>query len=703
MKQRIKKENVNLRFNILMVIVYFIGIVLLVRLFNLQIVHGAEYRETSNTRLSRESTLEATRGNILDSSGNVLATTTTTFNISLYKTKSDDETLNKCILNIINLLTKNKASYPDNFPINNEKKYTISGDDLKNWKQKYKLDENAKEDDAINYFVKKYKISNEKWEDIRKIIAIRYEITTKGYSSTKSLEISKNVSREVVAQISEKNTDYPGITISTDSERVYGYGNLASHIIGYIGRINQDEYDANKNSENPYKNDDYIGRTGIESLFENYLRGQDGKEEIEMSVDGAVTGSTVTQDAIQGSSVVLTIDAKLQKVAEDALKSNIEKIKNGGFGKKYNAEGGSVVVLDVKTGEVRAMASFPDYDPNVWVGGISSENYKKIIDKNALFNKSISGSYSPGSIFKMVTAIAGLETGVISRTEKINDTGIYRYGDRDYKCWYYNSYHKGHGPLNVQGAIQKSCNYFFYETALRMGIDNLAKYARYFGFGTKTGIELPSETTGMLTSKENTEKLGNTWYGGKLLSAAIGQDDNAFSPLQVAKYIAMVANGGKKVNPTIIKTILNSDGTEESKSQIKKYVNDKLNLGDENEEDLSISKENINTILEGMKSVAQDAGGTAYNIFKNFEIEVGGKTGSAEVGLSKNKVNAWFAGFAPFNAPEICVVVMVENGGHGNYTAEVARDIIAEYFGMNINSNEIQENNSAESYVEKIN
>ncbi len=699
MKQKIKQENVNLRFNFLTLIVYFIGIILVVRLFNLQIVHGAEYRENSNTRLSRESTLEATRGDILDKSGNVLATSTTTFNISLYKTKSDDETLNNCILKVVNLLSKNKANYPDSFPINNEKKYTIKGDNLKEWLKKFKLGENAKEEDAINFFIKKYKITNEKWEDIRKILSIRYEITTKGYSSTKSLEISKNVSRDVVAQISEKNTDYPGITITTDSQRVYGYGNLASHIVGYIGRISEDEYNKSKSTNNPYANDDYVGRTGIEAMFEDYLRGKDGKEEIEMSVDGAVTGSTVTEDALQGSTVVLTIDAKLQKVAEDALKKNIEKIKKGGFGKKYKAEGGSVVVLDVKTGEVRAMASYPDYNPQEWVGGISSENYNKIKANNALFNKSISGSYSPGSVFKMVTAIAGLQSGAITKSEKINDTGIYYYGGQSYRCWHYTDYHSGHGYLNVQGAIQKSCNYFFYETARRTGIDNLSKYAKYFGLGTKTGIELPSETAGTLASKETSEKLGRTWVGGNTLIAAIGQGDNSFSPLQVAKYIAMVANGGNKVNPTIVKNILNSDGTEERKEHLKQFVKEKLNLEEGKSKDIKISKDNINAVLQGMKSVAQD-GGTAYNIFKNFKIEIGGKTGSAEAG---KKVNAWFAGFAPFDNPEICVVVMVENGGHGNYTAEVVREIISEYFGMNINSNEIQENNSAESYIESIN
>ena len=696
MKRKIKKENVNLRFNVLTVVVYIVGIILLIRLFNLQIVHGAEYRETSNTRLSRESTLEATRGDILDRTGNVLATTKTTFNLSLYKTKSDDETLNKCILNITNLLSKNKAEYPNNFPINNDKKYTIKGDELKKWLKNYKLAENTKEEDAIKYFIKKYKITNEDWNDIRKIIAIRYEITTKGYSSTKSLKLANNVSRKVVAQISEKNTDYPGITISTDSERIYGYKNLASHILGYIGRIGQEEYNTSKESDNPYKNDDYVGRTGIESMFEDYLRGKDGKEEIEMSVDGAVTGSTVTQDAVQGSTIVLTIDSKLQKIAEDALKKNIEKIKKGGFGKKYNAEGGSVVVLDVKTGEIRAMASYPDYDPNIWVGGISTLDYNSIKKKNALFNKAISGAYEPGSVFKMATAIAGLESGAISKSEKINDTGIYkRYNDYQPRCWIYNQSHHGHGYVNVKQAIQKSCNYFFFETSYRMGIDTLDKYANYFGLGSKTGVELPSETTGILAGKDTIKN----WTGGKTLQTAIGQQ-STFSPLQIAKYTAIVANGGKQITPTVVKNVLNSDGTEESKSQIKKYVKKKLNLQSDDTGDISISKDNIKIVLEGMKSVAQD-GGTAYNIFKDFEIEIGGKTGSAEA--PGNKVNAWFTGFAPYDNPEICVVVMVENGGHGNYTAEVVREIIAEYFGMNINSDEIQENNKAEKYTESIN
>ena len=275
MKRKIKKEHTNFRFNILTIIIYIIGIILIVKLFELQIVKGASYREISNTRLSRESTLEASRGEILDRSGNILATTTSSFNLEIYKTKSDDETLNKCIVNLINLFESNNISYPNNFPVNDEcTSFTIEGETLKKWLSKYKLEENATPEDAIRLFMKKYGITVNNIKEARKIISIRYEMTTKGYSSTKSLQLAENVSREVVAQISERNSDFPVVTITTQSARKYNYDNLASHILGYIGKISEKEYN---DEQDIYSNDDYVGRTGIESLFENYLRGKKRK------------------------------------------------------------------------------------------------------------------------------------------------------------------------------------------------------------------------------------------------------------------------------------------------------------------------------------------------------------------------------------------------------------------------------------------
>lgn len=704
MAKGINKRSINLRFNSMTIFTYLIGIVLIIQLFNLQIIHGKEYREESNTRLTRESVLEADRGEILDRSGNALVTSSQKFNIELYKSKIDNTTLNSTILKMINVLEKNNVSYTDSFPINiNPFEFKISDETLKNWKKNNNIDENATAEEAFYKFKEKYKIENDDINEIRKIIAIRYAITKEGYSSTKSLVIAKDVPREVISEFSENSDEFPGITVSVQPTRQYTQGTLASHILGYAAKISDKEYETRKDT---YTQNDIIGKTGIESVFEKYLKGQNGIKQIDMAVDGTTTAEVIEKEAVAGANVVLTIDSKLQKVAETALASNIEKIKNGGFGKAYNAKGGSCVVMNVKTGEVLAMASYPDYNPQSFADGISSEEWNKYSNNEAhpLLNKTMQSAYEPGSIFKMVTAIAGLESGSITMNDKINDTGVYKKYGAEWKCWYYTDYHSGHGWLNVSGAIEKSCNYFFYETADRMGIDTLDKYAKYFGLGTKTGIELPGETTGTLASKEYASSINRTWNPGDTINAAIGQGYNKFTPLQMAKYISIIANGGNKVDASIVKTIRNQDGTEVSRDEINNFVKERLGLGDtEDTENITLNQQYVQAVKEGMRSVTSDESGTAYVRFKNFNIEVGGKTGSAEAGKDSNGkdiVNAWFAGFAPYDDPEIAVVVMVENGGHGNYTAEAVRDIMAEYFGMN--TQDVTESMSAESYMQSI-
>lgn len=704
MAKGINKRSINLRFNSMTIFTYLIGIVLIIQLFNLQIIHGKEYREESNTRLTRESVLEADRGEILDRSGNALVTSSQKFNIELYKSKIDNTTLNSTILKMINVLEKNNVSYTDSFPINiNPFEFKISDETLKNWKKNNNIDENAMAEEAFYKFKEKYKIENDDINEIRKIIAIRYAITKEGYSSTKSLVIAKDVPREVISEFSENSDEFPGITVSVQPTRQYTQGTLASHILGYAAKISDKEYETRKDT---YTQNDIIGKTGIESVFEKYLKGQNGIKQIDMAVDGTTTAEVIEKEAVAGANVVLTIDSKLQKVAETALASNIEKIKNGGFGKAYNATGGSCVVMNVKTGEVLAMASYPDYNPQSFADGISSEEWNKYSNNEAhpLLNKTMQSAYEPGSIFKMVTAIAGLESGSITMNDKINDTGVYKKYGAEWKCWYYTDYHSGHGWLNVSGAIEKSCNYFFYETADRMGIDTLDKYAKYFGLGTKTGIELPGETAGTLASKGYASSINRTWNPGDTINAAIGQGYNKFTPLQMAKYISIIANGGNKVDASIVKTIRNQDGTEVSRDEINNFVKERLGLGDtEDTENITLNQQYVQAVKEGMRSVTSDESGTAYVRFKNFNIEVGGKTGSAEAGKDSNGkdiVNAWFAGFAPYNDPEIAVVVMVENGGHGNYTAEAVRDIMAEYFGMN--TQDVTESMSAESYMQSI-
>ena len=295
----------------------------------------------------------------------------------------------------------------------------------------------------------------------------------------------------------------------------------------------------------------------------------------------------------------------------------------------------------------------------------------------------------------MVTAIAGLETGAIQRDEKILTKGKYPLAHKPV-CWIYTEYGRSHGLINVSQAIKYSCNYFFYEVGNRMGIDAIEKYAKYFGLGSKTGIELPGESQGTIATRENLQKTGESWGLGNTLSAVIGQGQNSYSPLQIAKYISILSNGGKQINPTIISTIINPDGTEVPREEIEKYVNEKLGIEKTETEELNIKEENIRAVLEGMESVTGEEDGTAYGAFSDFKINAGGKTGSAEAG---EYVNGWFAGFAPYEDPEIAVVVMVENANKGSYVAEVARKIMDEYFGMN--AKEVNEDLTAKPYTEQ--
>lgn len=690
-----KLNKIKVRYNIILLSIYIIGIILLVQLFNLQIVKGQEYRKQSNTRLTRETTIKAARGNICDRNGNKLVSTKMEFNLELYKTKIDNKTLNQTILDMIDILDKNEDTYIDNLPIKVEPFDFIGSDEtIQSWKKTNKMQEDLSAEECFYKLKQKYEIIQENVQDARKIMGVRYEISSKGYSSTKTVELAKNISRTSMLEISEQNSNFPGINIITVPTVAYNSGTLASHILGTVGKITQPELEEKTN----YDINDIIGKTGIQYVFEEYLRGKDGIKQIDMAVDGTVTDEYTEKEAVSGSDVILTIDANLQKVAEEALKDDIKKIASGGFAEKSNANAGAVVVMNVKSGEVLALASYPDYEPQLFVKGISTEKYNEYVNstEKPLFNRAISGAYAPGSTFKMVTAIAGLETNKITPTEKINDIGVYPRGHHPV-CWYYTSFHSGHGYLNVSEAIKHSCNYFFYELGYRMGIDTLSKYASYFGLGRKTGIELQGEAVGDLATREKVEKQNKEWYLADTLSAAIGQSYNNFTPVQMAKYISMLVNGGNPIDVSIVKNIINIDGQEVSKQEINEFVNKKLNLQDEKVENLNMKKENIKAVLEGMRGVTSESGGTAYSTFKNFEIEVGGKTGSAQTG---NGTNGWFVGFAPFDDPEIAVVVLVENGGHGGYTAEVAKKIIAEYFGMN--AKKVDENMSASSNIQTV-
>lgn len=680
----------NLRYNIITILVYIVGIVLIGQLFNLQIVNGKEYRETSNTRLSRETVVKAARGSIKDRTGNLLVTTKMGFNVDLYKTKIDTATLNKTILNTIRILESNKDKYINNLPIKvNPFEFENQDEETqKKWKKENDINENATAEECFYSLKKEYKIEQEDIEEAYKIMIVRYEIARNGYSSIRPVTIAKDVSRASAVKLGEQSIYFPGISATTEPLVSYPSGSLASHILGYVGNITQAELDGR---EDTYGINDVIGKVGIQYVFEEYLRGQNGIKQLDMSVDGNITDEYITKEAVAGSDVILTIDANLQAVTEKALANNIKKIASGGFSKTSEAKAGAAVVMNVKTGEILAMASYPDYEPELFVNGISQKKLDEYNKGDNIFNRAISGVYAPGSTFKMITAIAGLETGAITPTEKINDVGVYKKAHEP-ACWIWNSYGMTHGWLNVTDAIIHSCNYFFYEVGYRVTIDNIAKYAKYYGLGQKTNVELPMEEEGVVATRDKAKERGDEWQIGETLSAAIGQSYNSYTPIQMAKYISMLANGGKLIDVTIVKSVIDVNGNQIPKEEITKFVNAKLGLEKQEKEDLNIKKENLEAVLKGMKGVTSEEGGTAYSTFADFNIELGGKTGSAQTDVN-GKVNGWFVGFAPYDEPEVAVVVLVENAGSGSYTAEVARDILQEYFGMNMEK--VEENLTA--------
>ena len=680
-----------LRYNIFTTIVYITGIILIIQLFNLQIIHGAEYRAESNSRLTRETVLKAARGSIKDRTGVELVSTDTKYSVEIYSTKVDDQALNDSIQKFIEIIESNKDEFIDNLPIKvNPFEFTQeTEEEQKKWKINNNINENFSAEEVFNYLKDEYEITTEDVELARKIMAVRYEITRNGYSTTKSVKIANNISDTSAVQIREQNAKLSGMNVTTEPTVSYTSGSLASHVLGYVGAISEKEYETRKDT---YRSDDIIGKDGIQYVLEDYLKGTDGVKQVDMTVDGAITSEYISEEAVAGSDVILTIDANLQKVAEEALAKNIKDIAAGEYGEKHEATAGAVVVMNVNTGEVLAMASNPDYNPEKF-----SEEYTED-DTGRYTNRAISSAYPPGSTFKMAVATAALDTGTITTTTRINDTGVYPYSYNPV-CWYYSNYRRGHGYLNVTQALKYSCNYFFYEMGYRLGIDKIAEYASRYGLGKRTGIELTGENTGTLASTKYAESINYTWYLADTLSASIGQSYNEFTPIQMARYISMIANGGNNIDVSIIKSVINPDGSEVSEDEINNYIDEKIGTTNELTDDLNISEENLQAIREGMRGVTSESGGTAYSYFTDLDMVIAGKTGSAQT-QNEDIVHAWFAGFAPYENPEIAVVVLIEGGGSGGYTSYTAKRIIEEYFGMN--SDKVTEDKSAESSIESV-
>ena len=547
-----------------------------------------------------------------------------------------------------------------------------TGQAITEFKKTRKIPEAADAHGVIGFFKEYYKIEDGyTYEQLRKIIGVRYEMENRLFSNNTPYTFATDVSIDCVTFIKEQQQDFQGIHIMVEPIREYTNGTLAAHILGRVGVMYKEEYE--KLKEKKYNINDVIGKDGIEKYLEDYLRGRDGVSSVEHNIDGMMSRVLESQPPVPGNYAVLTIDARLQHALEKSLENTILRLQKTAKGAQARA--GSGVVVDVNSGEILAIASYPTFDPakfnELW-GEMSRD------PNRPMWNRAISGQYAPGSTFKVLSAFAALESGAISPTDTINCEGVYRvYASSGYTpvCWIYSSYGKGHGRQNVTQAIENSCNYYFYEVGRRLGIDTLYEYGKKFGLGEYTGIELGGEAKGIFAGPEYREKIGSMWYPGDTLQAAIGQSDHLFTPLQIANYIATIANGGNRYKIHLVKSVKSYDGgtcVMENKPEVV--------------EEIKSNWKNYKAIIDGMRRVSET--GTAASTFVNYDIPVGGKTGSASV--PNGEANGLFVAFAPFDDPQIAIAVVVEHAGSGSAIASVARDVIDAYMKTETADDRIQ-------------
>ena len=665
-------HNSKYRFFILKAVAVLMLAMITVRLFSMQVIDGEVYVKTAESRASTGTVTKAPRGDILDKYGRVLVTNKSGYSVRLKKTSNDNVKVNEIVSEIVSILEDTENPVVNSLPITLEYPYEFefedrndndsSSDEKDNWfeNNKHNLNSDMSADDVIRAYCDIYGISGDyKSEHIRSMVSVRYETDVKQYSSVTPVTVAEDINAEAVTAIKSLNEGIDGVIIAEDYAREYTTPGLATHILGRTGQISSDEYQ--KNKQNGYGINDTIGKQGIERWAEKYLRGKDGVTGTYTEIDGKSVELSEGQEPVPGNYVMLTIDYDIQATLERSLENTIKAI--GG-----DCNAGGAVVLDVNTGDTLAIASYPTYDMTTF-----DEEYSKLVqnESNPMLNRAVSGLYSPGSTFKPLTAIAGIQSGVVTPKEHITCTGIYDYY-KDYQpsCWIWSEYNSTHGAQDVTHAIENSCNVYFYELGRRLGIDRLDEYAKKFGLGEYTGIELTEETAGHMASPEYKKQAvvnvtDSDWFGGDTLQAAIGQSYSLFTPVQLANYCATIANGGTRYKVNLIDSIRSSvDG-----SVVEKF-------GSEVVEKIDMDPQTVNQIHNGMKKVVDE--GSARSIFEGYPIAVGGKTGTAQLGKGAN--NAVFIAFAPFDNPKIAVAVVLEHGVRGTNAGRVARDVFDQYF-----------------------
>lgn len=773
------------------------------QLASLQLRDGEEYNATAESRKMKTYTLKGERGMILDRNGIPLAYDEESYNVTFYRdpsrSASDDlKNYTQILLRVMEIVERNGGQTVSGFYLKRDEEGNDYLDFLteneetfakreKNWRENFYITKVA-EEDIFDYLCRRYGIEELDYETQYKVLSIWQELQMNAFLS-KPVVIAYDVNMNTVSQIEAASIELTGAAIEQTTKRVYPHGTLAAHIVGYMGSITEDNIE--EYVKKGYSADDRVGVYGIEKSMEDQLSGnvsyRQGSQEVEVDANGAVMRELSYKAPVNGNNVVLTIDLEYQQILEESLEYNIEEAKKIQLEalneatdaqlEKYqqqiaNRDGetlrlaatGAAVVLDVHTGEVLAMASYPSFDPNDFVRGMTTEEYneKYNIDTSPLFNRAISTKATPGSIFKMVTALAGLEEGVVTVDEQIDDESPFtKYDSTSYapKCW--TKYPEKHAGQNVSLALTNSCNYYFYTVADRLGIDNLYKWASLLGLTSKTGIELSGETAGVVgnqsvlydssrgitsqkssksnyvartiikTLRDTGEALGrnfeeerlervtkqlmdlvleydstemieqirlvlmdelglssaeitsryllNTlnsylreirWTPTETIMTGIGQSITELTPVGVARYTAAIANGGDVLEVQIVDKILSQDGSVVTDKQpsIASHLND--------------VEDSLEVIRSGMKGViSAEDGGTAAGYFRDYAYtdQVGAKTGTSQVNLIDIENNAWFVAFAPYDDPEIAIVVFIANGYTGGVASLTSKDVITNY------------------------
>ncbi len=698
-------EKINKRVLILFLLfgIFFAGF--LAQLYFIQIANADAYR--TDTAISTFSVnVEAPRGEILDKSGNALVFNeqVLTIEFNALSFPASDEEINTVIHRLIKKLAENGEEWTDELPIVFDETgtpvYKEDSQTAVNYlksKEMCAVNDYATAEDCLDVLIEKYALESFSREDARNIASVRYNMHKMYFSVSYPYTFSQGVSVNTVAAIKENSSLFPGVDSGVTSERKYsGDGTAASHILGVVGAISAEEYNTEKakteaalsdstlSEENrliieskAYRLNDKIGKNGIESAMESFLRGTSGTKTLSVNTAGEILESYSLFPSA-GETVFLTIDLDLQEIADKSLRNQIMAVTSEEALASGLAPAGAVVVQDVNTGAVLAVSSYPNYSLSTYY-----DDYNTLAEDSGkpLWNRAVQSTYSPGSTMKPVIAIAALEEGLIDASSTVYCTGQYEYIDQVFACFNKTA----HGLITVEQALQHSCNIYFFELARQLGIDKMNTYSSLFGLGQKTGIEI-SESAGILAGLAYRDSLGLGWKAGETLLAAIGQSDNSFSPLQLNNYCATIANGGTRYVPYLIEKIASAD-----------YNNVSFEHSPEIAVETNVSKETLDTVKRGMYLVANN--GSCEPYLGSLQYKVACKTGTAEKTLVVDDrivegTDGFLIAFGPYEEPEIAITVVIENAGSGSSTAQVAADIFQYYFSTLDTASSVQTDNT---------